>query len=253
MRFVYAVIVFVLVCNACSGGGIKPEAVKAQITNTTSDSLNYADYGIQLKPATDYNSAKAAITRQRTALQIAYHANQVSLDSVSRYFTKAFVNTIIPHWYGTKWSFEGHTSVPGTGEIACGYLVSTTLNHCGVNINRYKVAQQTPYNEALTYACGDSVYVTASAAEVNSMILQSQFAEGLYFVGLSGSHVGLLLKRGERIFFIHSDYVDGKTVIEDAATSQVLAYYNRFYITALSGNQIFIKKWLANEAIVISA
>lgn len=235
---------------ACQG---QAEKVNAATSVPTKDSLSYADYGIPLKPtSTDYNTAKSAMGNMRIRLQAAYNAKQVSLDSVSNYFTQAYVNTIIPHWYGTKWSFEGHTTMPQQGEIACGYLVSTTLSHSGVNVNRYKVAQQAPYNEALTYACGDSVYNIVGAENISATLLQPQFAEGLYFIGLYKSHVGLLLKRGDRIFFIHSDYVDGKTVIEDAAVSPVLAYYFTFYVTPLSHNAAFITKWLANEAVAIS-
>lgn len=238
---------------ACNANTKAQQAQAAVVCTPIKDTLNYADYSIPLKPnGADYNAAKSTILAKRLKLQAAYNAKQITLDSVSRYFVQAYINTIIPHWYGTQWSFEGHTTTPQQGEIACGYLVSTTLSHSGVNINRYKVAQQAPYNEALTYACGDSVLGISGAQNISPTLLQAQYPEGLYFIGLYKSHVGLLLKRADRIFFIHSDYVDGKTVIEDAATSSVLAYYRTFYVAPLSHNTNFIKKWLANEAVAIS-
>lgn len=238
---------------ACQGNTKAQQAQTVLTSIPTKDTLNYAYYSIPLKPnGVDYTTAKSAMLAKRIKLQEAYNAQQITLDSVSSYFVQAYVNTIIPHWYGTTWSFEGHTTIPQQGEIACGYLVSTTLSHSGVNINRYKVAQQAPYNEALTYACGDSVLGISGAQNISPTLLKSQYPEGLYFIGLYKSHVGLLLKRGDRIFFIHSDYVDGKTVIEDEATSPVLAYYRTFYVAPLSHNARFIKKWLANEAIAIS-
>lgn len=238
---------------ACNANTKAQQAQTIVVSTPNKDTLNYADYNIPLKPAgTDYTAAKSAMLAKRIKLQAAYHAKQISLDSVSNYFVQAYVNTIIPHWYGTRWSFEGHTATPQQGEIACGYLVSTTLSHSGVNINRYKVAQQAPYSEALTYACGDSVLSISGAQNISPTLLQAQYPEGLYFIGLYKSHVGLLLKRGDKTFFIHSDYVDGKTVIEDAAVSPVLAYYRTFYVAPLSHNSSFIKKWLANEAVAIS-
>lgn len=65
-------------------------------------------------------------------------------------FEKALVNHIFPYWYGTKWSFNGHTQIPNQGSISCGYFVSTTLSDVGVNVERISLAQQAPYNEALT-------------------------------------------------------------------------------------------------------
>jgi hypothetical protein len=70
------------------------------------------------------------------------------MDSVSKVFQESLLNRIIPQWAGTTWSFEGHTSVPQQGEIACGYFVSTTLRDVGINLNRYTLAQQLPINEA---------------------------------------------------------------------------------------------------------
>jgi hypothetical protein len=54
-----------------------------------------------------------------------------------------------------------------------------------------------------------------------------------------------------KVFFIHSDYVDGKTLIEDAATSPVLNYYNTFYVTPLSANRRFVSNWLLNQAVEV--
>lgn len=225
---------------------------KSVIETSPADStINYTNYNIQLKPDGVYANNCAAIKRQRAILLNLYNKKKIAIDSVQNYFTESLLNKIIPHWYGTKWSFEGHTTIPGEGEIACGYLVSTTLTHAGLNINRYKVAQQTPYNEARTYACGDSVYHITGAKKVVTTLLQPDFGEGFYFIGLTGSHVGLLLKRQRNLFFIHSDYVDGKTVIEEATASPVLNYYYTFYITPLSTNSNFIKTWLTNEPITV--
>jgi len=238
--------------SACSlqPANVCPVAVM-QTTTTADSTLNYNNYNIDIIPNGTYTTSCAAIKRNRTALSSLYVQQKVSFDSAQRYFTESLLNNILPHWYGTTWSFDGHTSTPGTGEIACGYLVSTTLNHAGVNINRYKAAQQNPYNEARTYSCGDSVYTIYSARTLVSTLLQPGHADGFYFVGLGSSHVGMLLKRMGKLFFIHSDYVDGKTLIEEAATSPVLNYYSTFYVTPLSANRNFIVKWLANQAVEI--
>ncbi len=65
------------------------------------------------------------------------------------------IDSIFPAWYDTPWDFNGISNVPGEGEIACGYFVSTTLKHAGFNLNRYKLAQQGA-NEIATAICGKS-------------------------------------------------------------------------------------------------
>jgi hypothetical protein len=234
-------------CNQTIGKGQIVAKEPAAKSAPADSAINFAAYNIKVQPEGTYAVNCASIKRERTALLSLYITGKIKADSVQHYFTEAILNRVLPHWYGTTWTFEGHTGKPGEGSIACGYLVSTSLSQAGLNINRYKVAQQDPYNEARTYACGDSVYTLRGLKSVTGTLLQPDFGEGLYFIGLSGSHVGMLLKRGGNLFFIHSNYVDGKTVIEDAATSVVLNYYDTFYVTPLSTNAGFIKKWLGNE------
>ncbi len=78
-------------------------------------------------------------------------------------------------------ALAGHTAVPKEGEIACGYFVSTTLLHMGVPLNRYKIAQQNPLNEAKTYAAGDSVYQFTSYGVALAKMHTENFAAGFYF------------------------------------------------------------------------
>ena len=87
-----------------------------------------------------YSSVRSSINIKKKVLKNQVSSKEIDLDSVCRYFDNALVNDIIPFWYGTKWSFEGHTNKPNDGEIACGYFVSTTLKDVGLNINRYHLA-----------------------------------------------------------------------------------------------------------------
>ncbi len=173
------------------------------------------------------------------------------MDTLADSFTDLYLNTILPYWYGTPWAFGGYTAVPKEGEIACGYFVSTTLLHMGVSLNRYKVAQQNPLNEARTYADGDSIYQFTSAGGVLTKMQTADFAPGFYFLGLGDNHVGLLLKRGGQIFFLHSNYIDGRVVIEAAATSGVFNSYGLYYVVNLSHNNNFINHWLKQQPLAV--
>lgn len=219
-------------------------------TATTSESRSIPDYGISIQARDSAYTVKCrAVKQQREQLSTLLSKGECTMDSAANCFTESYLNTILPYWYGTTWAFEGHTSVPQQGEIACGYFVSTTLQHTGININRYKVAQQNPVNEARTYAITDSLYTFHSPAEVLNNLKETGFKKGFYFMGMGTNHVGLLLKRRGEIFFLHSNYVDGKTVIEFAEQSAVFNNYNAYYITNLSNNVAFIKSWLSKTEI----
>ena len=47
-----------------------------------------------------------------------------------------------PAWNGTPWSFSGTAAAPGRAPIACGYFVSTALEHAGLAVERRRLAQQ---------------------------------------------------------------------------------------------------------------
>jgi len=177
----------------------------------------------------------------------------ISPDSVSKLLTDFLVNKIIPHWLSTPWSFEGHTSFPRQGEIACGYFVSTTLQDVGFNLNRYKFAQQLPVNEAKTLNLGKPL-LEINSYSVSERIdkLKSILKEGVYFIGFDQSHVGYIQNKNGQLFLIHSNYINAEgVVIEHVENSMVFASYNKIYIAEISTNKELLKKWLRTEAIVV--
>ncbi len=244
-----------LVFLSCSQRAAQPSPV-AQPASVPSvlvlDSTTCSRFNICLKPITvSYSAARNTVTQRRVGLtNLATHV-QAPMDTLADSFTDLYLNTILPYWYDTPWAFSGYTAVPKEGEIACGYFVSTTLLHMGVPLNRYKIAQQNPLNEAKTYAAGDSIYQFTSAETALAKMHTADFAAGFYFLGLGDNHVGLLLKRADEIFFLHSNYIDGKVVIEPAATSRVFASYTMYYVVNLSYNNNFINHWLKQQPLAV--
>lgn len=222
--------------------------------NVRTDSSDWAAYGIRTHaPAESYDQTRAAIRKLKSDLRDAHRTQKIDLDSVGRVFTDVIVNRLLPYWYGTPWSFEGHTEVPGTGRIACGYLVSTTLLHAGVRLNRYKLAQQAPSGEAATLALGDSVMLFRGTwTRVVLPKLMSTLPDGLYFIGLDGSHVGYLLRRRDRFFLLHSNYTYPALVrIEPAGERSVLSSFSTFYMVPVSGNRKLLEAWLYEREVAI--
>lgn len=199
-----------------------------------------------------YLEAIAKIREQRTKLKRDYTAEKISMDSVSRVFTKNLVNTLIPYWYGTPWSFEGHTSVPKKGEVACGYFVSTTLRDMGLKLNRYKLAQKSPIDEAKVISCGTEIFIVE---DINPQLAMTKIdkttSEGLYFIGYDSGHVGYLLKEDGSLFLIHSNYMSPFSVsIEPFSESRVFQSFSKFYLVDVTHNEELLKKWLNNRIIL---
>lgn len=225
----------------------KTSAYKDVAGNKISDDQNWSAFGIQILPnEQSYGRTQADIRRRKMQLRDSFRGKTIDFDSVGTVFSEALINQIIPYWYGTPWSFEGHTAVPGQGRIACGYFISTTLQDAGLSLNRYRLAQQAPENEARAIAMGDSVMILNGGwAKDVRPLLQNILNDGLYFIGLGSSHVGYLLKRGERFFFLHANYTYPAEVrIEPANEKSVLSHYNTFFVVPVSGNKKLLEAWL---------
>jgi len=232
------------------------------IANTdvfTDHILDSASTGLVFKPTGNYNVIKSSISQKREQFKKAYLASidsferAVILDSARFFFTNSLLNELIPHWYGTVWDFNGYTNVPNSGVIACGYFISTTLKHLGVNMNRYRFAQQAGMNEAKTldpdhnYRLIRIHHSEAIDSVVN--VIEEEFRPGLYALGLS-NHVGYIYIKDKTAYFIHSNYIDGHVMTEKARYSD--AFWSSIYVfTDLTYNDFLIESWILNKEIVV--
>ena len=196
-----------------------------------------------------YNNIKKFVATSKSRIRL----DRITEDSLFRLFTNLLTERIIPHWLGTPWSFEGHTSIPRSGEIACGYFVSTTLKDVGFNLNRYTFAQQLPFNEAKTLALGKPLLeINSNSTAERISMLRVTLKEGIYFIGFDQSHVGYIQKKGSELFLIHSNYIGAEgVVIERIEDSQVFSYYTRIYIADISRNAALMKKWMKGEVVQV--
>jgi hypothetical protein len=215
------------------------------VVDSTSSGLNF-----QLKDS--YRNEKQNIVKHKLELKKSYLLLKDSLkkeeflDSASIVFTELLLNNVIPHWYGTPWDFNGYTNVPNKGEVACGYFVSTTLCHMGLNLNRYHLARQGPLNEGKSLAIDTNLALTFNSENLaikNEFF--SSFTEGLYFVGLD-SHVGYLYVYDNHAFFLHSNYMENRVMLEPISLSEAFSS-SSYTLVKITGNLLLIKKWLLDD------
>lgn len=218
------------------------------IDPSTLDSLKL---GINFTPKGNYKTIKQTIQTDRAYFARQFQQNnQKAIDSASSYLYSKLLNEIVPYWYGTPWDFNGHTNIPNDGEIACGYFVSTTLKHLGFDLNRYKMAQQGGTNEAITLQPQSELKTYRNVSQKTLKTnLNTVYADGIYFVGLS-NHVGYVLIKNKELYFLHSSYCDNKVVIEKAAISP--CFQSDIYVFAeITTNRKLVQKWIQNTPIPI--
>lgn len=229
--------------------GFYANIIAKQVENLLEDdTIAWAEFGIKLK-GKKIPYGETCKKAKNKKIQLA----STDIFSAGKAFEELLLNEIIPYWYGTTWDFNGHTDTPKKGKVACGYFVSTTLQHLGLNVNRYHLAQQSPENEAKSLAFGNGVIeIMGENSAENLPKIHKAIDDGICFVGLGNSHVGYLLKRKGELFFVHSSYLSpGAVTIEKAARSAVFCAYRKYYIVELSSNEAFIKRWLKNQKIEI--
>ncbi|NLG18465.1 MAG: hypothetical protein GX556_14115 [Fibrobacter sp.] len=203
-----------------------------------------------------YDSVKVSARFRKDSIRIAFQNAGTELqkeqivNEAGKLLTDLIVYELIPFWYKTRWSFEGHTEVPRQGSVACGYFVSTVLRDAGFNLNRFKLAQGSPSAEAYSIGVLDSVKLLEGLPYSKVLEYFLTRNDGLYFVGLD-YHVGFILKYSERLYFIHSNYLDSKCVVVEPAKSSEAFFSYRIYIADITSNKNLIKSWILDSKIEI--
>ena len=229
-------------CFACSSVGQSEEmhANESKVEDSiyvNPSQIDTSELSLNFEVMGSYNDIKREIARNRQS------AN--SKEDLERYL----LDQIVPHWYGTEWDFNGYTAIPNQGEIACGYFVSTTLLHAGFKLNRYTMAQQAGLYEAQTLAITEDHYETSYGLDSLLAKIEREYKDGLYFVGLD-NHVGYVYVKNSVPYFLHSNYIEDRVMIEKAEYSD--AFVSNIYVMAeISTNELLLEKWRNGDTISV--
>ncbi|MEN8929232.1 MAG: hypothetical protein ABF242_09945 [Flavobacteriales bacterium] len=243
---------FILFISCDNGQEQKTEIISEAPVIGEKPEIDSNNCGLNFIPSKNYKEKKNQIKTLRNKFATQYKSssdsNKTNLMKVAQStFTSALLNEIIPHWYGTEWDFNGYTAKPNEGKIACGYFVSTTLRDMGLNLNRYDLAKKGPKDEAKSIAISPENLISFSEDESEHLL--DSINNGLYFIGLD-NHVGYLYKHNSITYFIHSNYLENKVMIELTKTSEAFMSLT-YYLANISENDLLIEKWLTKESIKI--
>lgn len=195
----------------------------------------------------DYTTAKANVAKKKKELKEKYNHGKLSNKDLEEAFITLITDSIFPYWYGTTWNFYGTTRQPGTGTIACGYFVTTTLEDAGVTLQRVKLAQCASQKIIKSLITKNKTTVFSNAPFQNFLSHLKKEGKGLYIVGLD-SHVGFIFNDSTDIYFIHAKWANPKAVVkEPAVTSGILSGSKYKIIGKLSSDEVFLKRWVMHQ------
>lgn len=260
LRFVLLLFLSSMFLNSCAQKNGAQSDEEPRVEGEVMDELLALDssaYRLNADTGTSYKMFLAQATDLKYIYSQAYKnaktdsAREAVLEELGQRIERSLVQGLFPFWYGTKWDFNGISNVPGQGQIACGYFVSTTLKHLGMNVNRYKLAQQSSSVACKLLSKGDSVH-RISPKDLDEFKKKTKgLKNGLYCVGLD-YHVGYLLKREGKYFFIHSSYVGTDGVTIEPIEESPAFYSQTYYIAALTTNPRWLKLWLNGERLLVN-
>jgi hypothetical protein len=154
---------------------------------------------------------------------------------------RAVADDLFPAWYGTPWAYDGTTTVPREGKIACGYFVSTILRDAGFRVERVPLAQQAAENIVRTLVPSAQTWRFRNRPLAEVLAAVRARGDGLFLVGLD-NHVGFLLRRAGRLDFCHSSYLGAQGVAcEPAETSAALP--SRYYVVGRLFTDPLLARW----------
>lgn len=199
----------------------------------------------------DLTVRQAAELRESLATKYESAATDMQRDSLLAVSESALqallIDSILPRWIGTEWSYNGTTRTPGTGSIACGYLITTVLKDAGFVLPRVKFAQM-PSEVMIRRMLRVDEIRRFSHFDIHRFVRDMrEWGEGLYIVGLD-YHVGFLIVSDSAITFCHSSFFAPIEVVsEDALESPILSQ-SRYRVSGrLLPNRDIVRAWLTGR------
>jgi len=201
----------------------------------------------------EYAAIRVDIQGDQAALQARWRAATnpearavVLIEARARTF-EAIAHQLIPAWKGTPWDFWGTTQIPGQGHIACGYYVSTLLEHAGFDVERVKLAQQASERIILTVTPRDLIWRTSDATVERSLAPLREHGDGIYMAGLD-YHVGLLVQEDGETRWCDSSYLN-PTAVTCQPAEQAFSYTSRYRVIGKLLSDPMVEGWLDDRAL----
>lgn len=186
------------------------------------------------------NDARLDLSKERSVIS----SEKDVLHRASHLFLEELIGTLIPYWLGTDYDFYGQTYVPGKGEIACGYFVTTLLEDMGVQLDRNGLAQMASEQMIKELVAPEHIK-RYSRQSLKRVLADIEFeGKGVYLIGLD-YHTGILINDGNEIYFAHASGRNPWAVIEENAMGSIPLEQSQYRVVGqLTKDAGFLRKWL---------
>lgn len=235
MRIVFFTFIFFII-EACN-----PPGSKKQPHVPVPDSIS----AVQQIP---YPELKKNIDKARLALAKKYSVasnNRVEILKQANDFWVSSIGTdLFTHWKNTTWDFNGTSTVPGEGSIACGFFVTTLLQDMGLDINRRRLAICASSEMMKSLVPHQQLLNLSNLSYFDFVNTMQKAGKGVYIIGLD-LHTGFILHDGTDTWFIHSNYINRKGVVKELLkNSAALQASKTKWVVSISTDRVFIERWL---------
>lgn len=196
-----------------------------------------------------YEELKKEIEESRQQLSVKYMradtpGKKELFEEIRNYWVTAISNDLYNHWKNTPWDFNGATTKPGQGAIACGFFVATLLKDMGLKVNRRKlsVCASSQMMKSLTPKQHLKNLSQLSYPGFNEKL--KGYGKGVYIIGLD-FHTGFIVNDGKENWFIHSNYINRKGITKETVMSSAALQSSKTrWMVSLTGDKDFLQRWL---------
>jgi len=151
------------------------------------------------------------------------------LNEIPAYAEKYLCDSIFDYWYDTPWDFYGTTEKPRQGNIACGYFVTTTLKHLGLDIDRVYLAQQASA-KIIEEVCDKASVKVFTNLSYKKMKAYVQAYNGNIFIAGLDNHVGFIVRENNDLYFVHSSGISPYKVVKEKCDEANLLVYSKYHM-----------------------
>lgn len=165
--------------------------------------------GVSQSFSQSYPDLLKEIESTKSSLSKRYEAadnseKQSIIQEAEDYLVTTITLKMFNYWYGTPWDFNGISTKPGEGKIACGYFVVHILLDAGFDVPRFKWGQSAA-EELVKKAANNHIKRFSNKPVEDVVSYLNTTGNGLYIVGLD-NHIGFISVNGNQMRFIHSNY-----------------------------------------------
>ncbi|MBK7882431.1 MAG: hypothetical protein IPJ81_00275 [Chitinophagaceae bacterium] len=202
-------------------------------------------------PGKSYKEIKDSIAHKR---KIFFNENsslqtfsRKSINEITDFWINCISKDLYSKWQNTPWDFNGTTTRPQYGTIACGYFVTTILQDMDLKINRVKLS-----------ICASSIMMRALTPHQKIKNLSylsyggfndtlKYYGKGVYIIGLD-FHTGFIINDGTENWFIHSNYIQRKGVTKERVLLSVALKSSKTrWLISLTNDKNFLFNWLKGQ------